>query len=71
MTYEIVKYANAPKLEKITFLCDIPIRSKLKKIDVINHFFNKANITCVVGRQGSGKTSILMNFVKIYKCFII
>ena len=70
MTYEIVKYANAPKLEKITFLCDIPIRNKLKNVDVINKYFNKANTTCVVGRQGSGKTSILMNFVKIYdKCF--
>ena len=70
MEIKKIKPKNRPKFKKITMLCDTPIDDKLKDIDVIKDFFNQQNTTVIIGKQGSGKTSILMNFVKIYKkCF--
>lgn len=70
MPIEIIESINPPKMTKIKMLCDVEIHDKLSKIDVINKHFNKSNTTVICGRQGAGKSSILMNFVKIYKkCF--
>jgi predicted ATP-binding protein involved in virulence len=65
-----IKPDNPPVFKKIKMVCDEPISERLKDISVINEYFNKQNTTVIVGKPGSGKTSILMNFVKIYKeCF--
>ena len=70
MKIEIIENKNKPKFKKIDFLCDIPIHNKLDEIDVIKDHFNKASTTVIVGKQGSGKTSLLMNLMNIYKkCF--
>lgn len=70
MKIEIIENKNKPKFKKIDFLCDIPIHNKLDEMDVIKDHFNKASTTVIVGKQGSGKTSLLMNLMNIYKkCF--
>ena len=61
---------NPPEFIKIGMLCDEPISNRLKEIDVIKDYFNYSNTTVIVGYPGSGKTSLLMNFISIYKkCF--
>ena len=66
-----IKKNNNPKFQKINFLCDFPINRKLDKYDLTKNFMNKPNTTVFLGRQGSGKTALLINFVKeLYKnCF--
>lgn len=59
-----------PNLNKIDFICDVPLNSKLEKYDLINNYFNKSNTTAIIGNPGSGKTSLLIHLVNIYKkCF--
>ena len=66
-----IKKNNSPNLEPIKFLCDDPINSKLEKYELTRDYFNKPNTTVFLGRQGSGKTSLCIQFItKIYKkCF--
>ena len=66
MEIKKIKPRNPTRFKKIKMLCDISIDDKLKDISVINDFFNKQNTTVFVGKQGSGKSSTLMNFVKVY-----
>jgi len=57
-----------PILQKIKFNCDDKLCDKLDKFPMIRDHFNKYNTTLFVGRQGSGKTSLAINFIKqIYK----
>lgn len=60
-----------PKLDTIKFECDDIIHKKLEEWDLTKSFLNKSNTTGFIGRQGSGKTSLLVNMVKkLYKkCF--
>jgi DNA replication protein DnaC len=59
-----------PDLKKIEFSCDIPINSKLDKYELVEKYFNKSNTTAIIGNPGQGKTSLLINFIDIYrKCF--
>jgi len=65
-----LKINTKPNLEKIDFLCDGAISKKLEKYELFKEFLNRYNTTIFLGKQGSGKTSLLINFVKIYKkCF--
>jgi hypothetical protein len=66
-----IKKNNKPDLPKVNFLCDFPIHSKLDDYELTKDFMNKPNTTVFLGRQGSGKTSLCINFItKIYKkCF--
>jgi hypothetical protein len=67
MKLEIQKN-NCPTLAKIHFSCDGELSSSLNKYEMIRDHLNKYNTTLFVGTQGSGKTSLLVNFVnKIYK----
>lgn len=70
MPIQIIKNSK-PKLDDIKFECDEIIHKKLEEWELTKSFLNKSNTTCFIGRQGSGKTSLLMNFVmKLYKkCF--
>jgi len=68
--YMKLKINTKPNLEKIDFLCDGAISKKLEKYELFKEFLNRYNTTIFLGKQGSGKTSLLINFVKIYKkCF--
>jgi predicted ATP-dependent serine protease len=59
---------NQPEIGKIKFECDDEIDSKLNEYPLTRDFFNKSNSTVFLGRPGSGKTSLLINFImKIYK----
>lgn len=70
MPITIVKY-DKPNFEKIKFECDEIIHKKLDDYELTKSFLNQSNTTVFIGRQRSGKTSLLINFVKrIYKkCF--
>jgi DNA replication protein DnaC len=66
-----LKVNKKPHLTKIQFECDDEIHEKLNKFELTRDFLNKSNTTCFIGRQGSGKTSLMINIIKqIYKkCF--
>lgn len=67
----IIKQNNRPNIEKIKFECDDEIHSKLNQYELTKEFLNRSNTTLFIGRQGSGKTSLMINIVKkLYKkCF--
>jgi DNA replication protein DnaC len=66
-----LKINDKPSLPKIKFECDDEIHEKLNKYELSKDFLNKSNTTAFIGRQGSGKTSLMINIVKkLYKkCF--
>jgi signal recognition particle GTPase len=66
-----LKVCNKPNFGKIDFLCDDEIHKKLNEYELTKSFLNKSNTTVFLGKQGSGKTSLMVNFVtKLYKkCF--
>ncbi len=53
-----------PELQKIKFNCDEKICDKLDEYPMIRDNLNTYNTTLIIGRQGSGKTSLTINFVK-------
>lgn len=53
-----------PELQKIKFNCDEKICDKLDEFPMIRDNLNTYNTTLFVGRQGSGKTSLAINFLK-------
>ena len=54
---------NAPKWKKIAFSCDEILHSKLEKYPLTRDHLNKYNTTAFIGAQGSGKTSLMLNFL--------
>ena len=63
-----LKECSKPHLAKVKFNCDEEIHKKLNDYELTKSFFNRYNTTLLIGKQGSGKTSLLVNFVKkIYK----
>jgi DNA replication protein DnaC len=67
MKFEIIENKK-PKLDKIDFNCDAPIDEKLDIYPMVIDNLNKFCTTVIVGRQGSGKTSLIINFMKkLYK----
>lgn len=67
MKIEIVK-CEAPNLPKVNFACDIELSKKLTQYPLTREHLNKFNTTLLLGTQGSGKTSLLVNMVKkLYK----
>lgn len=63
-----IKSNNCPNLGHVNFACDKPLHSRLEQYEMCADHLNKYNTTLFVGTQGSGKTSLLVNFVqKIYK----
>ena len=66
-----IKEYTKPNFGKVQFECDEEINKKLNKYELTKSFLNKSNTTVFIGKQGSGKTSLMINFVtKIYKkCF--
>jgi GTPase SAR1 family protein len=67
MNIRIVK-CDAPDFKKVNFSCDCELSPKLNTYPMTRDHLNKFNTTLFIGTQGSGKTSLLVNFVKkIYK----
>jgi len=67
MKIEIIKN-NCPNLAKVNFSCDKDLSSKLNQYEMVRDHLNKYNTTLLIGTMGSGKTSLLINFVKkLYK----
>ena len=63
-----IKKNNCPNLGKVNFACDTELSSKLNQYEMVRDHLNKYNTTLLIGTQGSGKTSLLINFVKkLYK----
>jgi len=63
-----LKKNNSPAIQKIKFSCDEPLSNKLNQYELAKEHLNCYNTTLFVGTQGSGKTSLLINFVnKLYK----
>jgi replication-associated recombination protein RarA len=63
-----IKKNNCPNLGKVNFACDRELSSKLNQYELVRDHLNKYNTTLLIGTQGSGKTSLLVNFVKkLYK----
>jgi DNA replication protein DnaC len=56
------------KLEMPVFTCDDGINENLNKYDMLSHF-NKYNFTGVIGKPGSGKTSLIMSWLTSKKVF--
>lgn len=67
----IIKENPQPKFNVYEMLCDKPLTKRLEKYPSINEHLNKQNTTVIIGVQGQGKTTLLLNIVKnIYrKCF--
>jgi GTPase SAR1 family protein len=63
-----IKKNNCPNLGKVNFACDKELSSKLNQYELCKDHMNKYNTTLLIGTQGSGKTSLLINMVKkLYK----
>lgn len=59
-----IKRNNQPILSKVNFACDTCLSKKLDEYPMVRDHLNKYNTTLLIGTQGSGKTSLLVNFVK-------
>jgi DNA replication protein DnaC len=53
-----------PNVEKISFNCDEKICDSLDKYPMVRDNLNTFKTTVILGRQGSGKTSLTVNIVK-------
>jgi KaiC/GvpD/RAD55 family RecA-like ATPase len=60
-----LKENSKPNISKICFECDNELHKKLNEFELSKDFLNRSNTTVFIGRQGSGKTSLLINFVKV------
>lgn len=69
MSYKIQILKNKqPNIEKINFTCDEKLSDKLDVWPMVRDNLNKYNTTVICGRQGSGKTNLLVNIIKkIYR----
>jgi DNA replication protein DnaC len=63
-----IKKNKRLKLEMPVFTCDDGINENLNKYDMLSHF-NKYNFTGVIGKPGSGKTSLIMSWLTSKKVF--
>jgi ABC-type phosphate/phosphonate transport system ATPase subunit len=60
-----IKIKNNPKLKLLVpeFVCDHnPIGEHLNKYDMLKHL-NSFSCTAIIGKPGSGKTSLLISFL--------
>jgi len=54
-----IKKNKSLKLDVPKFICDDGINDRLNKYDMLSHF-NKYCFTGIIGKPGSGKTSLLI-----------
>jgi hypothetical protein len=58
-----IKINNKPSIKKIHFSYDEPIHAKFEEFPLTRDFLNQYNTTAFIGTQGSGKTSLAINFL--------
>jgi hypothetical protein len=58
-----LKINNKPDIKPIKFSCDEPLHSKMEEYPLCRDFLNMFNTTCMIGVQGSGKSSLMVNFM--------
>ena len=63
MNHIVVKHNSPPKLTLPKFSVDNEIDEKLNSYD-ITKLMNKSNFTVFLGKAGSGKSSLLISFLK-------
>ena len=63
-----IKKNKELKLERPIFTCDDGINPNLNNYPMLSHF-NKYNFTGVIGKPGSGKTSLIMSWLTSKKIF--
>ena len=56
-----LKINPKPDLKDIKFSCDEPLHSKLDAYPLTRDFLNMYNTTALIGTQGSGKTTLMIN----------
>ena len=61
-----IKHNNKPNLPSCEMLCDKPLHKKLDAYD-LTKFLNCHSTNLIVGKPGSGKTSMLYSFMKSKK----
>ena len=59
-----IEECNKPKYSKFHFSSDEPLEKKLEKIPLYNDLLNRFATTLTIGRQGQGKSSLVMNLLK-------
>jgi len=55
---------DKPKLQKVKMLVDDVIDSKLLKYPMPADLFSKTSFNIILGKMGSGKTSLIVNYIK-------
>ena len=58
---------NAPEFKKVKFHCDDCLNKKLNEFELIKNHLNHYNTTAIIGTMGSGKTSLTINLLKLFK----
>ena len=58
-----LKINPAPPMKKVNFSCDEEIHPKMNAFPLCRDFLNMYNTTALIGTQGSGKTSLTINFL--------
>ena len=58
-----LKINDAPPIKKVHFSCDEPLNAKLEKYPLTKDFLNMYNTSAFIGTMGSGKTSLMINFL--------
>jgi DNA replication protein DnaC len=57
-----------PNVDKIDFNCDEKLAESLDKFPMVSDNLNTFKTNVIIGRQGSGKTSLTINILKrLYK----
>jgi len=66
-----LKINEAPPMKTISFSCDEEIHHKLNEFPLCRDHLNMYNTTAFIGTQGSGKTSLTINFLSSFykKCY--
>lgn len=59
-----IEVLDKPKLQKVKMLVDDVIDSKLLKYPMPADLFSKTSFNIILGKMGSGKTSLIVNYIK-------
>ena len=66
-----IEVLNKPALQKVKMNCDDIIDKKLLEFPMVEDVWSRSSFNIIVGKMGSGKTSLITNLVKTVfrKCF--
>lgn len=63
-----IKKHQSPDLKKVKFLCDSKLHDKLDQFELMK-ILNKSHFLAYTGKGGSGKTSLMVSFLKSKQAF--